>query len=104
MEIEIALCKHTFVEGVCSRCEAWQDGDCKHLFVIGEKREHASCNGTHRAHCKNCGMNYYYYVVEVYSEACKTGKKRDDEYIHVCVFDSDDMKACCSTTGECPLD
>lgn len=106
MQLSKVDCKHEFKDNICERCNAWHDEPCEpHLFVTTVAREPPSCLGSHRAECKRCGMNYFYYTTEYIcittEHEIKTGEKIDH---HVCVWDSDDMTICCSSTGECPSD
>lgn len=78
---------------------------CNHFFVTCEKREVASCLGSHRAQCKHCKLNALDYACELtedyFYKKCKenpssVGKEESQEKemqrekeIHFHIWDED---------------
>lgn len=51
--------------------------ECSHFFTTTEKREVASCLGTHRAACYFCGLNYMQHHMDVVVNHVSQGKSAE---------------------------
>lgn len=70
------------------------EDNCKHFFVLGEKKEFASSLGTHYSHCQYCHKNLQQHVVDIIDESykivpgfSKLSKQEKEKRTHIHVWD-----------------